>query len=57
MAELLPMDSRERFEQACAEDNNCTAEWCRDQRMSTGSYLDRYLARAWHWWSRAKEAA
>jgi hypothetical protein len=57
MAELLPMDSRERFEQAYAEDNNCTPEWCRDQRMSTGSYLDRYLARAWHWWSRAKEAA
>ncbi len=51
------MTNREAFEQAYAEDNNCDLEWCQAQRMENGSYLDRYMARAWHWWQRAKEAA
>jgi hypothetical protein len=51
------MTSRDEFEQAYAEDHNCTLEWCQSQRLSNGSYLDRYMARAWHWWQRAKEAA
>lgn len=50
------MTSRDQFEQAYAEDHNCTLEWCQNQRPSNGSYLDRYMARAWHWWQRAKEA-
>lgn len=53
----MSMATREQFEQAYAEDNNCTVAWCEGQRMENGSYLDRYLARAWHWWQRAKEAA
>ena len=51
------MSCRDQFEQAYAEDNNCTVQWCGEQRMANGSYLDRYLARAWHWWQRAKQAA
>ncbi|MGX0957445.1 hypothetical protein AB7M18_003573 [Pseudomonas viridiflava] len=48
--------SREAFEQAYAEDNNCDLEWCQGQRLDNGSYRDRYMARAWHWWCRAMEA-
>jgi hypothetical protein len=51
------MSSRDSFEQAYAEDHNCTLGWCEQQRLSNGSYLDRYMVRAWHWWQRAKEAA
>jgi hypothetical protein len=51
------MSGRDQFEQAYAEDNNCTLDWCQSQRLSNGSYLDRYMARAWFWWQRGKEAA
>lgn len=51
------MNDREKFEQAYAEDNSRTIDWCRSQRLTSGSYLDRYMSRAWHWWQRAKEAA
>ncbi|MDU8358026.1 hypothetical protein [Pseudomonas syringae group sp. J309-1] len=51
------MSNREAFEQAYAEDNNCDLEWCQTQRMKNGSYLDRYMAKAWYGWQRAKEAA
>lgn len=51
------MTDRQRFEQAYAEDNNCTTTWCESQRIANGSYLDRYMARAWHWWQRGQEAA
>jgi hypothetical protein len=51
------MTSRDQFEQAYAEFANCTVQWCQSQRMINGSYLDRYLARAWHWWQRGQEAA
>lgn len=48
------MTSRDRFEQAYAEDNNCDVEWCEGQRLKE-SYLDRYMARAWHWWQRGRD--
>jgi hypothetical protein len=51
------MTSRDQFEQAYAEDHNCTLEWCQSQRLSNGSYLDRYMARAWRWWEFGKNAA
>lgn len=49
------MTSRDQFEQAYAEDHNCTLAWCQSQRLSNGSYDDRFMARAWHWWQRGKE--
>lgn len=51
------MSSRDQFEHAYAEDHNCTLDWCQSQRLSNGSYDDRFMARAWHWWQRGKEAA
>ncbi|WP_213881253.1 hypothetical protein [Pseudomonas sp. dw_358] len=51
------MTSRAQFEQAYAEDNNCTLSWVEGQRMASGRYLDLYLDRAWHWWQRGQEAA
>lgn len=51
------MNSREQFELAYAEDNSCTLKWCQEQRLTNGSYLDRYMARAWHWWQRGSMAA
>ena len=48
------MESRNQFESAYAEDKSLTLEWCRGQRMTNGSYLDRAMARAWFWWQRGK---
>lgn len=51
------MTSRDQFEQAYAEDHGATIEWCQNQRMSNGSYINWHMARAWHWWQRGKEVA
>jgi hypothetical protein len=51
------MTDREKFEQAYAEDNEKDVAWVISQRLSNGSYLDRYLSRAWYWWRRGWEAA
>lgn len=51
------MTSCDRFEQAYGEDNEMTEAQVLAQRLSNGSYLDRYMARAWHCWQRGQEAA
>jgi hypothetical protein len=51
------MTEREKFEQAYAQENQCTLEWIVSQRMRNGSYEHRYLARAWYWYQRGWAAA
>lgn len=51
------MTEREKFEQAYAQDNQCTLEWIVSQRMRNGSYEHRELNTAWRWYQRGWAAA